>query len=85
MASGLPVVSTNYKKISEIVSNEVGILVKPGKIKDVASAIIKIYKDNKLRERLKTNSRKFVVKNFDWNKHAHFLENIFNEVLNEKN
>lgn len=48
-ASGLPAVTTDVGGIKELVTPEVGIMVKPGDPKELAEAIEKILQDNDLR------------------------------------
>ncbi len=48
MASGLPVVTTNVGGISEVMNEDVGIMVKPSNPRELASALDKILENKKL-------------------------------------
>ena len=66
MALGRPSISTNVYAIPEAVRHlETGILIEAGDAEALAGAILKLKSDPVLRERLGSNGRKFVIKNFD--------------------
>jgi glycosyltransferase involved in cell wall biosynthesis len=67
MASGVPIVSSDLPSIREIlVDNKTGVLVEPENVDDLAGAIIKLLQDPKLSQKLMTNARKKVEKNYSW-------------------
>jgi len=52
---------------SEILEkNHAGLLVEPENPKELAKAIIKLLKDERLRRELGENGRKYVTKNHSW-------------------
>lgn len=68
MACGLPVVSTPISGIPELVVHEkTGLLVPPSDAKELAQALSRLYRDEKLRASLGANARHHVVEHFDRN------------------
>ena len=66
MALGIPTISTDLNAIPEAVkNNETGLLVKIGDSTELTEAILKLFNDKNLRERLGKNGREFVSENFD--------------------
>jgi glycosyltransferase involved in cell wall biosynthesis len=65
MAAGLPIISTNVAAVPETVNENVGILVKPKNVEELAKAILKLMKDKKARRRMGRESIR-IAKKFDW-------------------
>jgi len=66
MAMGVPVIATNIRGCrEEVIDGETGILVPPGDVEALTSAILKLYKDLELRERMGSNGRKKAEKEYD--------------------
>ncbi len=66
MAMGVASISTNINAIPEAIKHEeTGLLIEPGRAGQLADAIIRLYEDAALRDRLARNGRDFVVANFD--------------------
>lgn len=66
MASGLPVVATNLSGIPELVQNEdTGLLVQPKDPAELAEALMKLYHDKSLAERLAQNGKQHVASEFN--------------------
>jgi len=85
MACGTPVVSTFSGAIPEYVKNgETGILVPERDSEGLANAMIKLLKDDKLRERLGAGARKHVVENLDAKKNIIASEKILLDFLGKK-
>lgn len=63
LACEKPVIGTNIGGIKEIITEEVGLLVKQNDVDDLAKAINLILSNEKLREKFKSNARKR-AKNF---------------------
>lgn len=73
MATGLPVVATDISGLPEVVKDKVtGFVVPPGNSKAIASAIIKLVKNQELRDKMGKEGRKRVEKMFT-------LEKMLNE------
>jgi len=66
MSSGLAVISTNVGGIPEIIENNVsGILTLPKDVPAITEALIRVLKDEKLRERLGKEGKKRIEEKFD--------------------
>ena len=85
MACGVPVVSTFSGSISEFVSNnKTGILVNEKNPKELADAIAKLLDDEKLRNELAKNCRKYAIDKFDAQKNIPKLEEfVISQMKNE--
>lgn len=82
MACGTPVVSTYSGAIPEYVKhNETGILVPERDVDSLASVIIILLTEDKIRKRLGRNARKYTVENFDAKKNIEANEKIVLELL----
>ena len=57
LACGKPVIGSNVGGIKEIITEDVGLLINPNDIKDLANAIDKLFSDNELMEKFKSNAR----------------------------
>ena len=66
MAMSKPVVTYNIRGCrEEVINGETGILVSPGDIESLSSAILKLYKDPELRKRMGNNGRKRAEELYD--------------------
>lgn len=66
LAMGKPVVATNLPGVAQFIEHgENGLLVSPDDWEGMARAIIRIYEDTELREKLERNARKSVFQ-YDW-------------------
>ncbi len=66
MAMEVPSVSTNVYAIPEAIRHgETGLLIEPGSAEQLAEAVVRLYDDQELRNRLARNGREFVIANFD--------------------
>ena len=64
-AMGLPSIVTNINGCNEIIENGVnGLIVEPKNEEQLKDAMIRLYKDKKLRIKLANNSRKVIVEKF---------------------
>ena len=57
LACGKPVIGSNVGGITEIITDDVGLLVDPNKISSIARAIDKMINDNDFRYMLSLNAR----------------------------
>ena len=65
---GKPIIATRHAGIPDAVKDGYnGILVEENNPDELGKAIMKLYKDKKLRKRLGDNGKKW-VKNFNWDK-----------------
>lgn len=82
MASGLPVISTYHAGIPYIIENEKeGLLVKERDVDGLASAILRLVKDENLREFLGRNAQKKAIEELDLYKGTERLEKIYEEII----
>jgi len=66
MAMGLPCISTNVYGIPEaIINDETGLLVEAGDSKSLSDAILRLAKDQPLRDGLSAQGRKLAITKFD--------------------
>lgn len=85
MACGTPVVSTFSGAIPEYVkNNETGILVPEKDSDSLANAMIKLLKDDKLRNRLGAGARRHTVENLDAQKNVIANEKLLLDLLGKK-
>jgi glycosyltransferase involved in cell wall biosynthesis len=66
LACEKPVVSTQIPNLEFIEQQKAGILVRPEDPEELGKAVIKLMKDETLREEMGKNGRKYVVKNHSW-------------------
>ena len=86
MASGLPVIASNIKgSREEVIDGETGILVKTGDIESLATAILKLYNNPKLRELMGRKGRERAEKYFDESKIIEKQLKVIRELLQKQN
>lgn len=66
MACEKPIVSSRIPNIEFIEQQNIGLLVEPENPEELAKAIIKLLKDEKLREKMGKNGRDYVAKEHSW-------------------
>ena len=65
-AMNLPCIVSNINGCNEIIKNRVnGILISKKDVEELKKAMLKISKDEDLRNKLSKNSRQIILKNFD--------------------
>ena len=83
-AHGVPVISTPVGAIPEVVSPEHnGLLVKPGDVKGLASAIERLLLDASLRQRMADAARHDHAEKFEMNGYLHRLSDLWYAALAE--
>jgi glycosyltransferase involved in cell wall biosynthesis len=81
MASGIPIVGSNLGGIPDIIKEgENGLLAKPCDHQSLANALLKLLKDNDLRQKMGNNGRK-MVSDYSWDKIAKETENLYKNIL----
>ncbi len=76
MAYGLPVITTPVGAIPEVIVDGMnGILVNPGNITELGTAILTLFQDNEKRKQMGENARKTILANHD-------IENSWGKILN---
>lgn len=81
LACGKPVIATASQDFEVLEEYNAGVLVDPEKPEEVAAAIIKLLKDEKLRDEMGKNGRKYVVENRSWDTVAREVEKVMNEAI----
>jgi glycosyltransferase involved in cell wall biosynthesis len=81
-AMGVPVIATKVGGIPEAVKDGItGILVPPRDPKSIAEAILKLISDKSLMESMSCEGPRFVAENFDWQKNAGRVEELYESLL----
>lgn len=82
LASELPIVLAVEGEAEKLINNaKAGIVVEPENYKEIAEAILKLYKDEELRNKLGENGRKYVIDNYSRESISRRLENILLELI----
>jgi glycosyltransferase involved in cell wall biosynthesis len=81
MACGKPVVASRISGFEILEEQNAGILVEPEKTEELAKAIIKLLKDEKLREEMGKNGREYVVTNHSWESVARDVAEVCESVI----
>ncbi len=83
MACGLPAVASRVGGIPDLIRNEnEGLLVPPGDADALAKAVLRLMKDEKLREKLGGNARRRAEKEFTLEKMGERVEAVYRELVN---
>jgi glycosyltransferase involved in cell wall biosynthesis len=84
-ASGVPVVVSNIGGLPEVVKDgETGFMVPPKEPKATAEAIERILLDEKFRQKLSINARKFVLEKYDWEENFKVITEIYKKAISSK-
>lgn len=82
MASGVPPVVTAIAGVPEIITDhETGVLLEPGNPEETAQAIIELFDDTELRERLSRNAREYVTENLTWGQRTERVMQVYTQVV----
>lgn len=83
MMMSLPIVSTNWRGIANMIDNEKnGILVKIKNPLELFEAMVKLILNKNLRNELGRNAREKYLNQFTINKHLQEIEKVFKEIGN---
>jgi glycosyltransferase involved in cell wall biosynthesis len=81
MVSGIPIVGSNLGGIPDIIKEgENGLLAKPCDHQSLANALLRLIKDDDLRQRMGNNGMKMVA-DYSWDKIAKETENLYKDIL----
>lgn len=84
-ATGLPVIASRVGGLPEVVlDGKTGLLVPPGDIDALATAMSRLLTDPALRTQMGQAGRQFVLENYRWEDNAKLMEQLYNEVLNSR-
>jgi glycosyltransferase involved in cell wall biosynthesis len=81
MACGLPVIGGRTGGVPDLVKEDNGILVNPGKIDDINNAIIMLKTNSALREKMGITNRKKVVDAYSWYNVAQSYLSIYRAAI----
>lgn len=83
MWCGLPVVSSDFPKLKEIIeSADCGICIDPCDAENAADAILKLLNDRELRRELARNGRNAVIEAYNWPAASNVMSHVYRNVLN---
>ncbi len=83
LATGVPLIATAMGGVMDLVQNEInGLLIPPKNARAIAGAILKLRKDNNLREKLIKNGLQS-VKKYDWQNIVSQYLQVFKTVLSK--
>ncbi len=83
MACGEPIVASRISGFEILEQQNAGILVEPENPEELAKAIIKLLKDEKLREEMGKNGREYVVKHHSWESVARKVAEVCESAIRE--
>lgn len=84
-ACEIPVVVTDVGGLKEVVVHgQTGLIVENSNAEAIANALLKLIIDEKLRERLGKNGRKYVLENYNWFNNLKTMEESYRACINEK-
>jgi glycosyltransferase involved in cell wall biosynthesis len=82
MSFGLPIVCSNFGHLAKYVTeNDVGEVVNPENIQEIANAILKILNNRELYVRYSENGIKAVKEKYNWKIMENKLVNIYHQLL----
>ncbi|MBN2592789.1 MAG: glycosyltransferase [Sedimentisphaerales bacterium] len=85
MACGLPVVATAVGGLPEAINDCNGsILVPPDNVDDLEKAIVKVIRNNQLREQMRNAARKRAEENFEGKRNARLILNYLQKIVEEQ-
>ncbi|CAM3680824.1 glycosyltransferase family 4 protein [Marinicrinis lubricantis] len=81
---GKPVVAGNSGGIAEaVLHNETGLLIDPNSVEDISSSVIKLYKDDELRERLVDRAYKRAKSEFKYSYLASIMDSCISMICDK--
>lgn len=80
-ACGTPVIASNSGATSELISDKCGILFSPGSVGELASAIIRLLKDEALAAQLAAAAREIVKERFSIQQHVLEVERLYRDII----
>lgn len=78
-----PVIASDFPAIREVIKNN-GMLIPPNQPRALSNAIIRLYKNKKLRQKFAENGRNFVLHNFSWDIAFKEYREIYDDILSIK-
>lgn len=85
MASGVAVVASDAGQVGQVIRNaQNGLLVEPGNVPALATALEALMTDGGLRSRLGAQAREDVVREHSWERYLDRLESLFQAVIERR-
>lgn len=85
MASGLPVIASNFKLYKDVIEDsESGLTVEPENVEMLAEAIIYMLKNNDIALNMGLHAREAFKRKYNWEAEEKKLFNLYSELLCEK-
>lgn len=77
------IISTGVGGIPDLIKNKYnGILIKPGNVDELQEAIITLFKNKKLLDKLQNNAFKTIMNKYDWEKGSIYIDKFYKKVIN---
>ena len=81
MATGKPVIASKIPGVNSVfLDGEHGLYIKQGSVKQLSEAILNLIENEKLRESLGKQARRYVEENYSWSKVCSKIMDIYKEV-----
>jgi glycosyltransferase involved in cell wall biosynthesis len=84
-AGGRPLLATDVGGVREVVAEGTGVVVPPGDHRALASAMVRLANDGRLRAQLGANARKHVGTRYGAQRLVHDIENLYDELSRHEN
>jgi glycosyltransferase involved in cell wall biosynthesis len=84
MLCGKAVVATDDSDNGFVKEQNAGILIDPERLDEAAEAIVRLLRDDKLREQMGENGRKYVLEKRSWQAVAQEVEGVIKAVISKK-
>jgi glycosyltransferase involved in cell wall biosynthesis len=81
MALGKPVISTKLDGIPELLNDNRGILIEPNNPRDLASALLSLYTNDRLKNDIRERARNYMMTYPTWNQATQNIVDIMNEII----
>ena len=79
-ASGVPIIVSNVLGLLESTTEKSRIVIQKNSSEELAEAVIKLYDNPKLREKIGMAGRRYVENKFEYNKCYKYIEELFYEI-----
>jgi glycosyltransferase involved in cell wall biosynthesis len=86
-SAGVPFIGSNFEGLQKAIkdASKIGYLVDPTSPQEIAEQIMKLYNDKELLKKLKTEAQINYKEQYNWEKEAEKLIEIYKEAFNKKN
>jgi phosphatidylinositol alpha-mannosyltransferase len=79
-ACAVPVVASDIPGYRAVMTEETGVLVRPGDAKELADALVGLLEDEPRRQSLGASARRLAIERYSWSRIAERLEEIYTAV-----